>query len=44
MQRARINLASAEIDKLNQICSSIKDIAEKTGVSISGADRARSGT
>ncbi|MBS3149290.1 30S ribosomal protein S10 [Candidatus Woesearchaeota archaeon] len=36
MQRARINLASAEIDKLNQICSSIKDIAEKTGVSISG--------
>ena len=36
MQRARINLASAEIDKLNQICSSIKDIADKTGVSISG--------
>ena len=36
MQRARINLASAEIDKLNQICTYIKDIAEKTGVSISG--------
>ena len=36
MQRARINLASAEIDKLNQICGSIKDIAEKTGISISG--------
>lgn len=36
MQKARINLASAEIDKLNQICSSIKDIADKTGVSIHG--------
>ncbi|MBS3146874.1 30S ribosomal protein S10 [Candidatus Woesearchaeota archaeon] len=36
MQKARINLASAEIDKLNQICNYIKDIAEKTGVSISG--------
>jgi small subunit ribosomal protein S10 len=36
MQKARINLASTEIDKLNQICHSIKDIADKTGVSIHG--------
>lgn len=36
MAIARINLASIEIDKLNQICKSIKDIAEKTKVAISG--------
>ena len=36
MQRARINLASPEIDKINQICDSIKNIAEKTGVVIKG--------
>lgn len=36
MQQAKINLASTEIDKLNQICKSIKDIADKTGVSMSG--------
>src|SRR3989338_726700 len=36
MQKARINLASAEIDKLNIICKSIKDIADKTGVTMSG--------
>ena len=36
MQKAKINLASTEIDKLNQICKSIKDIADKTGVSMSG--------
>ena len=36
MQKARINLASPEIDKLNTICNSIKDIAEKTGVQMSG--------
>ena len=36
MQKARINLASAEIDKLNEICGSIRDIAEKTGTNISG--------
>lgn len=36
MQKARINLASSEIGKLNQICGSIKEIAEKTGVSIHG--------
>ena len=36
MQKARIKLASAEIDKLNTICNSIKDIADKTGVAMSG--------
>ena len=36
MQKARINLASPEIDKLNAICTSIKDIADKTGVTMSG--------
>jgi len=36
MQRARINLASMEVSKLNQICNSIKEIAEKTGVVMKG--------
>ena len=36
MQKARIKLASTDIDKLNQVCSYIKDIADKTGVSIRG--------
>ncbi len=36
MQRARINIASPDIDKVNQICNSIKEIAEKTGVVIKG--------
>ncbi|MEK6937219.1 MAG: 30S ribosomal protein S10 [Nanoarchaeota archaeon] len=36
MGKARINLASIDISKLNQICESIKDIAEKTKVDISG--------
>ena len=35
-QRARIKLASTEIEKINQICSDIKDIAQKTGVDIKG--------
>ena len=35
-QRARIKLASTEIDKINQICSDIKAIAEKTGVGLRG--------
>ena len=35
-QRARIKLASTEIDKINQICSDIKSIAEKTGVALRG--------
>ena len=36
MQKARINLASADIDKMNQICTSIKDISDKTGVQMRG--------
>ncbi|MEK6969422.1 MAG: 30S ribosomal protein S10 [Nanoarchaeota archaeon] len=35
-QRARIKLASTEIDKINKICSDIKDIADKTGVKLHG--------
>jgi small subunit ribosomal protein S10 len=35
-QRARIKLASTEIGKINEICASIKDIAEKTGVELKG--------
>ena len=36
MQKARIKLASIDIDKLNQVCGYITDIAEKTGVNIRG--------
>ncbi len=36
VQRARIKLASIDIDKINQICANIKDIAEKTGVDVRG--------
>ncbi len=36
MQKARIKLASTDIDKLNQTCTYIRDIAEKTGVAIRG--------
>lgn len=36
MPKARINLASADIDQLNEICSAIVDIANKTKVKISG--------
>jgi len=36
MPKARIKLASIDIDKINEICSSIKDIAEKTGVDMRG--------
>ena len=35
-QRARIKLASIEIDKINKICADIKDIADKTGVKLHG--------
>jgi small subunit ribosomal protein S10 len=35
-QRARIKLASTEIDKINRICVSIKEIADKTGVDLKG--------
>jgi len=36
MQKARIKLASTEIDKVNAICQSITEIAEKTGVDMRG--------
>ena len=36
MPKARINLASADIDQLNEICDAIKDIAEKTKVKLNG--------
>jgi len=35
-QKARIKLASTEIDKINQVCTYIKDIAVKTGVDMRG--------
>lgn len=34
--RARIKIASIEIDKINQICGDIKEIATKTGVEMRG--------
>lgn len=36
MQTARIKLASAEIDKLNEVVNSIVDIAKKTSTIIKG--------
>ena len=36
MQRARIKLASTDIDKINQVCESIQDIVSKTGVDMRG--------
>ena len=36
MQKARIKLSSNNIDKMNEIIASIKDIVEKTKVKISG--------
>lgn len=36
MQKARIKIASTEIDKVNEICDYIKDISDKTGVEIRG--------
>lgn len=35
-QKARIKLASTDIDKINQICSDIREIADKTGVKLYG--------
>jgi len=35
-QRARIKLASIDIDKINQICGDINDIAKQTGVDLKG--------
>ena len=36
MQKARIKLTSDDIDKINEVCSHIIDIAEKTGVTMRG--------
>ena len=36
MQKARIKLASVDINKLNDTCTSIKEIATKTGVDMRG--------
>jgi len=36
MQKARIKLSSNDIDDLNQICESIKNIASKTKVKLMG--------
>jgi small subunit ribosomal protein S10 len=36
MQKARIKLASTDINKINQTCAYIKDVAEKTGVVMKG--------
>jgi len=36
MQKARIKLSSTNIGKINEVCSYIKDIAEKTGVNMRG--------
>ncbi len=36
MQKARIKLASIDINKINEVCSYISDIAEKTGVDMRG--------
>ncbi|MCX6709625.1 MAG: 30S ribosomal protein S10 [Candidatus Woesearchaeota archaeon] len=36
MQKARIKLASTDIDKINQTCEYIKSIVEKTGVDMKG--------
>jgi len=36
MQKARIKLASTDIDKINATCNYIKEIAEKTGVELRG--------
>ncbi len=36
MQTARIKVTSPDIDKLNQVCNSIVDIAKKTNTQIHG--------
>jgi small subunit ribosomal protein S10 len=36
MQKARIKIASIDIDKVNEVCNYIKDIADKTGVEMRG--------
>ena len=36
MPKARIKIASTEINKVNEVCRYIKDIADRTGVDIRG--------
>jgi len=36
MQKARIKLASTDINKINKVCSEIASIAERTGVIMRG--------
>jgi small subunit ribosomal protein S10 len=36
MQKARIKIASTDIGKINEVCTYIKDIVEKTGVEMRG--------
>ncbi|HLD88652.1 MAG TPA: 30S ribosomal protein S10 [Candidatus Nanoarchaeia archaeon] len=36
MQKARIKIVSTDIEKVNQVCNYIRDIAEKTGVEMRG--------
>jgi small subunit ribosomal protein S10 len=36
MPKARIKLASIDINKVNEVCNYVKDIAEKTGVDMRG--------
>ena len=36
MQKARIKIASTDIDKINEVCNYIKDISDKTGVEMRG--------
>jgi len=36
MQKARIKLASTDIDKINEVCAYIKEITDKTGVVMRG--------
>lgn len=36
MQKARIKIASTDINKVNEVCNYIKDITEKTGVNMRG--------
>jgi len=36
MPKARIKIASIDINKVNEVCNYIKDIADKTGVEMKG--------
>ncbi|MEF8878587.1 MAG: 30S ribosomal protein S10, partial [Haloarculaceae archaeon] len=36
MQQARVRLAGTSPDDLDTICDDVRDIAEKTGVALSG--------